>query len=316
MKRLIALLLASSVLSSGALAGDLALGLKQRSVVDGPVVRLSDLFEGLDSASDASVDQAPAPGQSRTYTAGTLSRLAKLHGLDWQPANFLDKVVVERDSESIQIGAVTESLRRALSGLGLPRDVDIELFNRRIRLFAASGDTPRLEVDDLFYDPVARRFEARITVTGPNGRGDSARVAGAVHYMIQVPMLKRMVGAGDTVRKEDLVWKRMRQGQVVGQVLTSPEQIVGRVARRPLTTDLLIRDTDLKENLMVQRNTPVTILFKHGAMTITAQGRAQSDGAEGAMVKVLNTKSNRVLDALVIAPNLVAVGPRPTLAMN
>jgi flagella basal body P-ring formation protein FlgA len=40
---------------------------------------------------------------------------------------------------------------------------------------------------------------------------------------------------------------------------------------------------------------------------ITAQGKAQQDGAEGETVRVINTQSNRLVEGIVVAPGVVEI---------
>ena len=43
-------------------------------------------------------------------------------------------------------------------------------------------------------------------------------------------------------------------------------------------------------------------------LTLSARGKAMSDGAEGSVVSVLNEQSRRVIQGVVTGPGLVAVG--------
>ena len=57
---------------------------------------------------------------------------------------------------------------------------------------------------------------------------------------------------------------------------------------------------------LVRRGQPVTVAVRLGALTITAQGRAQTDGREGDMVRVV-TSSSRTLEGVVEASGAVRV---------
>jgi len=53
----------------------------------------------------------------------------------------------------------------------------------------------------------------------------------------------------------------------------------------------------------------VTMLFRHGALVISARGRALIDGSEGEIIRVLNVDSGRTVEATVIAPDTVSLDP-------
>ena len=55
-------------------------------------------------------------------------------------------------------------------------------------------------------------------------------------------------------------------------------------------------------------------LLLANARIFSAQGKALEDGGMGAAIRIANTKSNRVIDATVAGPNLVAVTAAAQLA--
>ena len=57
---------------------------------------------------------------------------------------------------------------------------------------------------------------------------------------------------------------------------------------------------------LVRRGQPVTLAVRSGALTITAQGRALTDGREGDMVRIV-TSASRTLEGVVEASGAVRV---------
>jgi len=47
---------------------------------------------------------------------------------------------------------------------------------------------------------------------------------------------------------------------------------------------------------------------------LSTQGKALEDGAMGAAIRIANSKSNRVIDAIVTGPNLAAIAAAAQLA--
>ncbi len=52
----------------------------------------------------------------------------------------------------------------------------------------------------------------------------------------------------------------------------------------------------------MHRGDLVTVVLETPSLQLTAQGKALEDGAKNALVRVENTKSNRVIDAAVAGP--------------
>ncbi|WP_044559263.1 flagellar basal body P-ring formation chaperone FlgA, partial [Azospirillum sp. B4] len=61
--------------------------------------------------------------------------------------------------------------------------------------------------------------------------------------------------------------------------------------------------------VVVSRGALVTMMLRSGNMTLTVQGRAQTEGGINEIIRVTNTASNRTIDARVAGPDLVMVQP-------
>jgi flagella basal body P-ring formation protein FlgA len=66
---------------------------------------------------------------------------------------------------------------------------------------------------------------------------------------------------------------------------------------------------------MVSRNTPVTIYYRNGPLTLTVKGKALEGGARGESVQVLNLLSRKVVNAVAVAEGTVEISsPTQTVA--
>jgi flagella basal body P-ring formation protein FlgA len=91
-------------------------------------------------------------------------------------------------------------------------------------------------------------------------------------------------------------------------VLLAAEEIVGREAERRLAPGRPLRQADLRSPRLVRKGEVVTLLFRRGAIEISAQGRALEDGAEGERVRAANLDSERPVAGLVIGRKRLLVG--------
>jgi flagella basal body P-ring formation protein FlgA len=69
-----------------------------------------------------------------------------------------------------------------------------------------------------------------------------------------------------------------------------------------------VRAGDIAEPIVVHKGDLVTVALNTPGMQLTAQGKAMEDGAMGASIRIANTQSNRVIDAVVAGPNQVMIG--------
>lgn len=59
----------------------------------------------------------------------------------------------------------------------------------------------------------------------------------------------------------------------------------------------------------------MTMKIETPFILITAQGKAQQDGAEGETVRVINTQSNRMVEGVVVAPGVVEIRTAQKIAL-
>ena len=90
------------------------------------VVRLSDLFDGLESDGQVVLGPGPAPGGRIVVEAAQLAAIARQFGVDWRPRGN-ERAVLERPGRLLPREDVLAALRTALTGLGAPVDAELDL---------------------------------------------------------------------------------------------------------------------------------------------------------------------------------------------
>ena len=85
------------------------------------------------------------------------------------------------------------------------------------------------------------------------------------------------------------------------------EQIVGLQATRRIDGGRTIRPSDVRQPLMVDRNTGVTLVVESGALTITAAGRALQGGQKGDIIRVQPQGGAKIIDGEIVAPGRVRI---------
>lgn len=281
--------------------------LKPEAVIEGPMLTLGDLFEGLDALADTTVAQAPAPGGQLRLSAQWLKRLARAYGLAWQPRPGFVSLRVERSSQTIGQAEIAALLGDALGRQGIGGDLDIVLDNAGLTLHMPVGAVPELQVASLSFDPRSERIAARIRAVGEDGYQVRALVRGRALQMTEVPVLRHQLGSDQVIGEQDLEWRRIPTARLGRHTLTDPAEMLGKSPRRSLRPGRPLRAGDLQTPVVVARNSLVTLRLETRFMRLTAQGRALENGGLGDVVRVVNIKSNAVVHGVVAAPNTVVL---------
>jgi flagellar basal body P-ring formation protein FlgA len=283
--------------------------LRATVTVDGELVTLGDLLDTAGDWSDVAVFRAPDPGTTGTVSAGRVIAAARQHGLD--PADTdLRSVSVSRTSRTVSKKEVEALIAGRLEADGPTTNgatLEVRLSDLdRAKHVEATAIEP-LELRRFDYDRATGRFVAILAIADSGTLASGFQVSGRAIEAVEIPVPARSISRGDTVGPADIAMQRMPRRELRAGVVHAKEEVVGRAARRGLRTGEPIRADSLMEPVLVSRNDSVTIVYRAGGLTLTARGRAIGSGARGDVVTVMNSQSNRTLEAEITRPGVVTV---------
>lgn len=295
---------------AGAPAGELVM-LRVGTVVEDDIVRLGDLFDGIADPGLAAtpVARAPEPGVSVDVGARWLYAVAKAHGVDWQPRSRYERLSLKRASHDVAPEEIERALRSALADQGLDGDVQLVLDNPDLRLRLPTNTGGGLRITRLTLDPGNGRFLAQVVAPAAGEPKARLSVTGRAVELIEVPVLRRGVKPGEIIRERDIEWMSVQTNRLNRTAVVDPASMLGMSPRRPIRAQDIVRSTDLETPVLVAKNSMVTIRLDTDRMQLSVQGRALEEGAEGDVVRVMNTGSNTVVSAIVVDTGAVVVVP-------
>ncbi|TXN64531.1 flagellar basal body P-ring formation protein FlgA [Methylobacterium sp. WL18] len=203
------------------------------------------------------------------------------------------------------------ALKRALeTGYGLdPHSVAVRFDGDGPTLLAPVDLAGQATALDLTYDPRSRRVTGLVSL---GERQASLRVSGVVVELREVAVLTRSLNRGDPVRDGDLVVERRPREMVAADAQAGAATVLGEVAQHALPAGTVLRVSDTALPELVARGESVTIVYETASVSLSMRGLANEAGRMGAVVNVVNVASKKVLQATVIGPGRVSVGPVPT----
>lgn len=292
--------------------------LMPNAVLDDGVVRLGDIFQGVGDNADRVVAYAPRPGSRAVFDARWLGRVAKAYKLNWRPSSKADRIVIERASQIITKGDVENLLQQQLREDGSDPSDRAVLSNRAFSLHLptnqANGGELDLGVEQMSVDPNSGRFTA--VVSWGNSVDDRVRLTGRVERMTEVPVLLDRVMRGEVIDKSNVEWQFLAEARLPNSAITDVTQLVGMAAKRSLQAGKPITASDVHRPLMVNRGETVTIYLTTPAMQLSTKGKALEHGSEGDTIRISNTQTNTVVDAIVTGPGQARVETIVNLAMR
>lgn len=278
------------------------------ALVDGEVIRLSDLFENAGPRGDVTLGAAPPPGRRMLIEAPQLSAIARLYGLAWRPLSANERVVVERPGRPVGREEITEALRAELLQLGMDEDAELELPGLIPPMVPVTA-TVQVAYEGSHFDPASQRFATTLVVMADGMPTLRARLTGRALPTAPVVVATRRLLLGDVVTAGDARLIRMRVERVRAGTSQRLEDVVGRQLRRPIGAAVPFIQADLGAPNLVIRNEPVMLVLESPGISLTAAGRALESAAIGEAVPVMNLGSRLVVEGTVIGLGRVRVVP-------
>ena len=288
-------------------------GLRLRGDVTarGDVLTLADLVEGAPTVlAGRPLFRAPALGATGTIQARRILDSAAALGLTGLETGGRLQIAVQRAARRIGAPEIEAALKSGLeSGYGLdPRNVMVRFDGDGPTLLAPVDLGGQVTALDLTYDPRSRRIAGLVSL---GERQASLRVSGVVIEMRAVAVLARNLDRGEAVKESDLVMERRPRETVPTDAQASAGAAAGEVAQHALAAGTVLRLGDTAPPELVARGESVTIVYETPSVSLAMRGLANQGGRLGAVVNVVNTASQKVLQATVIGPGRVSVGPGP-----
>lgn len=201
------------------------------------------------------------------------------------------------------------------SSVSVVASTPTEAVERLARLEDAEGRAPILDArafDGLPLPAAGVEFRAtrrasrssklRVRIVATQGGRELARrdFAFAWRTKVAVVVPARDIARGEVVRQSDLLLKEIETRRETERLALAPEQLVGRIARAPLTKHHPVMLSDVTLPDVVKRNDRIEVRATFGELTVRLVGIALEDGAMGDTIDVRNEATKKRLAAVIV----------------
>ena len=143
-------------------------------------------------------------------------------------------------------------------------------------------------------------FAAALLIAAPAFAAPTSSANGMV---VVVP--NRDIARGETISESDLQYGTIPANTVFTGLVTAVDQLKGMEARRMLRANEVVRTDDVRHPIVIQKGSVVTMTFEAPGVTLTASGRAMSEGGVGDTITVQNPASFRMISGVVTGPGTI-----------
>jgi len=295
------------VLTGAAASSSQAMTIKSEVQVAGPYVRLADVLAEPGEAGDQIVAEAPAPGETDRLSHYDVTEAAREAGLEpGEPERgYVD---VRRKGRAVPESLLKKRIRSALARRGVQGPLKLHLTGLRDAIYVPSyADPAEVAIERLRHDRRGGRVSVSLRLPAGKESSRKAEFTGRVEKQTRVPVLKQEMESGQTIAAEDVGTKLLSSRRVNRSTVTAKAAVIGMEPTRPLRAEETLRDTDLRKPVLVEKGALVKMVVENGRLSLTAMGKAMENGAEGETIRLVNTDSNRNVEAVVIGHGRVRV---------
>ena len=300
------------------LGADQALGavtFKSEAQVAGDYITLSHLAdlppELVQKCGTALVWSAPPPGQIYTLTQDFLKyRLGQLGLMEFLAEAALPAAVQVRQTGVLLKGEeVAAAFRRYVQEHNPypPDNLHIEVFPLKEPVILPDAQVtlkPLPPRNDKFLDDVT----LEIVVLHQGQPFKRLKVNGLVRLKRLVVCATRPLRAQEIIGPGDVqISSREVTGLSADDFFSSAEQVIGHILSKSIGPQEIITSRHLSNRPIIKRGDEVTVVLDHDGMEISTRGVAREQGYLGKSIRLVNPKSKKEFEGLVVNAKTVKV---------
>lgn len=196
-------------------------------------------------------------------------------------------------------------LSQRLLDENLSEDLEITLrgHEKGVQL-KSTADKYHMTLENLTLQRENRRFTALLSFTSVAGT-ESVEVDGRYEEFTRIPVVTTKVPYNEPVKEENIDWVRYATHRLKHDTILDDGELIGQAAKRSLSALRPIRMSDLIRPQIVSRNDVVDMLHRTGALEVRTVGVALEDGSKGEIIRVRNSSSNKIIQAVIEDERLV-----------
>ncbi|VAW86138.1 Lead, cadmium, zinc and mercury transporting ATPase; Copper-translocating P-type ATPase [hydrothermal vent metagenome] len=128
-----------------------------------------------------------------------------------------------------------------------------------------------------------------------------------IHHFEFIVIAKRSIPRGSIIKKSDLILVEQDTSRLNGAYLRETTLAVGKKAKQTIRANAPLTQRLLIEPQIIKRGDPITIIAQSSLLEIRAPGNALASGKIGEIIRVKNTKSQKIVEARITSNNTVTV---------
>jgi len=160
-----------------------------------------------------------------------------------------------------------------------------------------------LVLDSINVDDALSRFNAQVVTDN----GVILNINGRYEAMTEVPVLSYRFDRGGVIREDDLTWKAVPQRYLRNNTVQDIGSLIGMEVTRTIVPGKPVSKRDIAPQTMIEKGDMVTVLYSTSTMELKLKGLALEKGARGDIIRIRNTRSQKIMHGRIESSGLAQV---------
>lgn len=197
----------------------------------------------------------------------------------------------------------TTHYRKVFGDENFKKNVKIHIGNLDPRLKLAKCDN---NLTFKINEPPQNVSHITIKTSCINNQRWTIYIPAKIEVYANVLVAKRSLSRGHLFTQEDLDYRQINTASSGSSYIEDMTRVLGMKLKRPISSGDIIRLSTLKKPNIVRKGQTVIVTSKSRFLSVETEGIALISGKLGQQIKVKNQHSNRIVQAKVVAPGIVA----------
>lgn len=160
---------------------------------------------------------------------------------------------------------------------------------------------PSGDIKDLIFDePGLPAGYVTAKVVFKNDHPKNNKVQLYVSVQRKLPVARSLIKRGETLNKEDVVWRWKNLSQLTKKPIASVKEITGKTAVHIIRKGQLFYPSDVAGSSVIQAGDHVTMLYNNGGLRININCIARETKKTGQKIRLYSNKTHRLYLARIV----------------
>ncbi len=199
---------------------------------------------------------------------------------------------------------------------GMAEPINATITGTDAQVIFESAEPFDITMEEFAKDPRQNSWKGTLVILSGDTILKRIALEGKYDSKTKVPVLVRRVGQGEMISKNDIDWIEMSPARIRKDIVTDPNDLIGKTPRRVISENRVIRTSEIESPHVIKKGDLVQMNYAIPYMEIRTVGLALENGGTGDLVKVRNNTSNIVIQATIIGVGTVQVVDPVQLTFN